>query len=43
MIEGLERFVGELRRQGIPASPAEWLDAVRALERIGLSDRRRVR
>lgn len=43
MISGLESFVAELRREGIAASPGEWLDAVRALERIGVADRERFR
>ena len=43
MIAGLERFVEALRRQGIAASPAEWLDALRAAEVAGLHDRERFR
>jgi uncharacterized protein with von Willebrand factor type A (vWA) domain len=43
MIVGLERFVEALRREGIAASPAEWLDAMRAVERLGLADRDRFR
>jgi uncharacterized protein with von Willebrand factor type A (vWA) domain len=43
MIAGLERFVEQLRHEGIAASPAEWLDAVRSLERLGLDDRERFR
>jgi len=43
MIEGLERFVVELRRRGIRVSPAECLDAMRAVERVGLAERARFR
>jgi uncharacterized protein with von Willebrand factor type A (vWA) domain len=43
MITGLSRFVTLLRRDGIAASPAEWLDAVRALELVGIDDREVVR
>ncbi len=43
MISGLERFVAELRREGLSASPAEWLEALRAVERLGLDDRERFR
>jgi uncharacterized protein with von Willebrand factor type A (vWA) domain len=43
MIAGLARFVAELRREGIAASPAEWIDALRAVEHVGLDDRQRVR
>lgn len=43
MIAGLSRFVGLLRREGLAASPAEWLDAVRALELIGFDERTSVR
>jgi len=43
MIRGLARFLGELRRQGLVVSPAEWLDAMRALESVGIADRERVR
>jgi hypothetical protein len=43
MIEGLGRFVAELRREGVDSSPAELVDAWRALERVGLEDRSRFR
>jgi len=43
MIAGLSRFVTLLRSDGIAASPAEWLDAVRALELVGIDDRESVR
>jgi uncharacterized protein with von Willebrand factor type A (vWA) domain len=43
MIAGLSRFVEVLRREGLAASPAEWLDAVRALELIGFDERTSVR
>lgn len=39
MIEGLERFITELRREGLAASPGEWVDAMRALEIVGLARR----
>jgi uncharacterized protein with von Willebrand factor type A (vWA) domain len=43
MIRGLNRFAAELRRSGIHHSPAEWLDALRAIECVGLADRTRFR
>ncbi len=43
MIAGLERFVVELRRAGLSASPAEWIDAVRAVDEVGVGDRERFR
>ena len=43
MIEGIQRFVGELRRAGVSVSPAESIDAARAVERLGIADRRRFR
>ncbi|HKQ63075.1 MAG TPA: hypothetical protein VJS92_17435, partial [Candidatus Polarisedimenticolaceae bacterium] len=43
MIAGLARFLHELRREGVPVSPAEWLDGLRALERLGVEQRSRVR
>jgi len=43
MLAGLERFVAELRREGIAVSPAEWLDAMRSLTELGLDDRKRFR
>jgi uncharacterized protein with von Willebrand factor type A (vWA) domain len=43
MIAGLGRFLTALRGAGIAASPAEWLDALRAVQLLGLDDRRRVR
>jgi len=43
MIAGLQRFVVELRAAGLAVSPAEWIDALRALERIALSDAARFR
>jgi uncharacterized protein len=41
MIPALARFVEELRREGVDASPAELLDAARALEAVGLEHRGR--
>lgn len=43
MIAGLSRFVAELRREGIVVSPAEWLDALRAVRLTGIEDRDRFR
>jgi uncharacterized protein with von Willebrand factor type A (vWA) domain len=43
MIEGLRRFVAALRREGIAASPAEVLDAARAVQLAGIEDRGRFR
>jgi uncharacterized protein with von Willebrand factor type A (vWA) domain len=43
VIAPLSRLPAELRREGIEVSPAEWIDAVRALERVGLDRRDRVR
>ena len=43
MIHGLQRFVAELRDAGIRASTAEWLDALRAIEVLGIEDREQVR
>jgi uncharacterized protein with von Willebrand factor type A (vWA) domain len=43
MISGLSRFVAELRREKIAVSPAEWIDALRALEATGIEDRERFR
>jgi uncharacterized protein with von Willebrand factor type A (vWA) domain len=43
MIPALLRFVEELRREGIRVSPAEILDATRAVEAIDLADRSRFR
>jgi uncharacterized protein with von Willebrand factor type A (vWA) domain len=39
VITALQRFLEELRREGVAASPAEWLDAVRAVETVGLAAR----
>ena len=41
MISGLGRFVRALRREGVDASPAELLDATRAVEHVGVEDRTR--
>lgn len=41
MIDGLEGFLRELRREGLVVSPAEWLDALRAVGSIGLERRGR--
>jgi uncharacterized protein with von Willebrand factor type A (vWA) domain len=43
MIRGLERFVADLRAAGVAASPAEWIDALRAVGTVGLDDRERFR
>lgn len=43
MIRALARFVDALREEGVPVSPAEVLDASRALGAVGLSDRARFR
>jgi len=43
MITGLERFVVALRGAGIAASPAEWVEALRAMQAVGLEQRERVR
>lgn len=43
MIPGLGRFVAALRREGVAVSPAEWIDAVRAVAAVGLEDRGRFR
>ena len=43
MTPALVRFVEALRAGGIRVSPAELLDAARALDVVGLSDRARVR
>jgi hypothetical protein len=43
VIEALSRFVEALREEGIGASPAEAVDAARAIEEIGLEKRERFR
>lgn len=43
MIAGLQRFVGELRHAGIAVSPAEWIEALRAAELVGVEGRDRFR
>lgn len=43
MIPALARFVDALRREGLTPSPAELLDAVRAVDAVGLEDRARFR
>jgi uncharacterized protein with von Willebrand factor type A (vWA) domain len=43
MIAGIGRFVEALREEGLQASPAELLDAVRAVEQVGVEDRARFR
>ncbi len=43
MIAGLQRFLFELRAAGVAASPAEWVEAVRAVEVVGVDRRRRFR
>jgi uncharacterized protein with von Willebrand factor type A (vWA) domain len=43
MIPAVARFVEGLRRAGVAASPAEVLDATRAIDRIGVEDRQRFR
>lgn len=43
MIAALQGFVAALRDEGLASSPAEWIDAVRAVERVGLADRIRFR
>jgi len=43
MIPALGRFVEALRGEGVAVSPAELLDATRAVEAIGLEDRARFR
>jgi len=43
MIQAVARFVESLRRAGVGTSPAEVLDAMRALDQVGLEDRRRFR
>jgi uncharacterized protein with von Willebrand factor type A (vWA) domain len=43
MIAALTRFVKALRDEGIKASPAELLDATRAVEIVGLENRARFR
>jgi uncharacterized protein with von Willebrand factor type A (vWA) domain len=43
VISGLEHFVAELRGAGLAASPAEWIDALRAVALLGLEDRERFR
>lgn len=39
MIAGLARFVSELRQAGLAVSPAEWIEAVHAVEAVGIADR----
>jgi uncharacterized protein len=39
VIEALQRFVAELRQAGIAVSPAEWIEALRAAELVGIEDR----
>lgn len=43
MIGGLERFVAELRQAGLAVSPAEWIEALRAAEIVGVDRRERFR
>jgi uncharacterized protein with von Willebrand factor type A (vWA) domain len=43
MIPAVARFVDALREAGVPVSPAEILDAARALDAVGLEDRARFR
>lgn len=43
MIAGLQRFFDEIRRAGVRVSPAECVEAVRAVEQVGLEDRERFR
>lgn len=43
MISGLGRFLGELRSAGITVSPAEWIEALRAVEIVGIENRERFR
>ena len=43
MIEGLQRFRVELRRAGLRASPAEWIEALRAVDLVGVEHRDRFR
>jgi len=43
MIPALSRFVEALRREGIDASPAETVDATRAVEHVGPENRERFR
>lgn len=43
MIPAVARFVDALREEGLPVSPAELLDAVRAVDAVGLEDRARFR
>jgi len=43
MLEQIQEFVALLRKNGVPASTAELLDALRALELVGLSDPQVVR
>jgi uncharacterized protein with von Willebrand factor type A (vWA) domain len=43
MIPAVARFVDALRDEGVPVSPAEVLDAARALDAVGLEDRARFR
>jgi uncharacterized protein with von Willebrand factor type A (vWA) domain len=43
VIAGLRRFVEELRKAGLRASPGEWIEALRAVELVGLADRERFR
>lgn len=43
MISGLARFVDLLRREGVDVSPAELIDAARALEAAGVENRERFR
>jgi uncharacterized protein with von Willebrand factor type A (vWA) domain len=39
VIDALQRFVGQLREAGIAVSPAEWIEALRAAELVGIEDR----
>ena len=43
MLDALTGFLEELRRAGLKASPAEALDAARALTAVGVESRERVR
>jgi hypothetical protein len=43
VIAGLQRFFDEIRRAGVRASPAECVEAVRAVDQVGLEDRERFR
>jgi uncharacterized protein with von Willebrand factor type A (vWA) domain len=43
VIAGLQRFFDEIRRAGVRVSPAECVEAVRAVEQVGFEDRERFR